>query len=329
MKRLVSLKYFWAMALLLTVFSAHAQANRTQGDAGLTEGLSETKSTNVSEEYTAFLKLLRSKDTAAQRKFLAQWSGIGQQDPEYYVCQANYYLNLAQKEVIQMSTTPPNNGQEAYTLQDSLGKTVGYMYSMPSMDDELSANSRYWLNKGIARFPRRLDLLFGKVHLFGLMRQHDSFGTTILQAIEKSVENDFQWQWSKGIELQDGKQFLFSTCQDYIAKLFYSDDSLALIWIEPISLALLDIDPKNVPCISNLAVSNMMLKRWSEAIPYLEKAYALDSHDDIVLANLGYSHFQLQNKSQAQKYYKLLKKSKDAQYRELADEMLKLSKKLK
>jgi tetratricopeptide (TPR) repeat protein len=174
-----------------------------------------------------------------------------------------------------------------------------------------------------------LDLLFGKVHLFGLMRQHDSFGTTILQAIEKSVDNDFQWQWSKGIELQDGKQFLFSTCQDYIAKLFYSDDSLALIWIEPISLALLDIDPKNVPCISNLAVSNMMLKRWSEAIPYLEKAYALDSHDDIVLANLGYSHFQLQNKSQAQKYYKLLKKSKDAQNRELAGEMLKLAKKLK
>jgi tetratricopeptide (TPR) repeat protein len=174
-----------------------------------------------------------------------------------------------------------------------------------------------------------LDLLFGKVHLFGLMRQHDSFGTTILQAIDKSVDNDFQWQWSKGIELQDGKQFLFSTCQDYIAKLFYSDDSLALIWIEPISLALLEIDPKNVPCISNLAVSNMMLKRWSEAIPYLEKAYALDSDDDIVLANLGYSHFQLQNKSQAQKYYKLLKKSNDAQNRELADEMLKLAKKLK
>jgi tetratricopeptide (TPR) repeat protein len=329
MKRLVSLKYFWAMALLLTVFSAHAQANRTQGDAGLTEGLSEPKSTNVSEEYTAFLKLLRSKDTAAQRKFLAQWAGIGQQDPEFYVCYANYYLNLANKEVIQMSTTPPQNGKESYSIQDSVGNTVGYMYSVPSMDEELSAKSRYWLNQGIARFPRRLDLLFGKVHLFGLMRQHDSFGTTILQAIEKSVENDFQWQWSKGIELQDGKQFLFSTCQDYIAKLFYSDDSLALIWIEPISLALLDIDPKNVPCISNLAVSNMMLKRWSEAIPYLEKAYALDSHDDIVLANLGYSHFQLQNKSQAQKYYKLLKKSKDAQNRELAGEMLKLAKKLK
>jgi tetratricopeptide (TPR) repeat protein len=325
-----SFKVFWAMAFgVFATVSTHAQVNSAEGDNRSAEGVEDLATLVVSEEYTAFLKLLRSKDTAAQRKFLAQWSGIGQQDPEYYVCQANYYLNLAQKEVIQMSTTPPNNGQEAYTLQDSLGKTVGYMYSMPSMDDELSANSRYWLNKGIARFPRRLDLLFGKVHLFGLMRQHDSFGTTILQAIDKSVENDFQWQWSKGIELQDGKQFLFSTCQDYIAKLFYSDDSLALIWIEPISLALLEIDPKNVPCISNLAVSNMMLKRWSEAIPYLEKAYALDSHDDIVLANLGYSHFQLQNKSQAQKYYKLLKKSKDAQNRELADEMLKLAKKLK
>ncbi|MFM2425690.1 MAG: hypothetical protein RL747_1234 [Bacteroidota bacterium] len=325
-----SFKVFWAMAFgVFATVSTHAQVNSAEGDNRSAEGVEDLATLVVSEEYTAFLKLLRSKDTAAQRKFLAQWAGIGQQDPEFYVCYANYYLNLANKEVIQMSTTPPNNGQEAYTLQDSLGKTVGYMYSMPSMDDELSANSRYWLNKGIARFPRRLDLLFGKVHLFGLMRQHDSFGTTILQAIEKSVENDFQWQWSKGIELQDGKQFLFSTCQDYIAKLFYSDDSLALIWIEPISLALLDIDPKNVPCISNLAVSNMMLKRWSEAIPYLEKAYALDSHDDIVLANLGYSHLQLQNKPQAQKYYKLLKKSKDAQYRELADEMLKLSKKLK
>jgi len=295
----------------------------------LNRTVDDQSSTKVSEEYTAFLKLLRSKDTAAQRKFLAQWEGIGQQDPEFYVCYANYYTNLAKKEVIKMTTVPPQPGEESFAINDSLGNVVGYLRGETVMDDVLSAQSLMWLNKGIARFPRRLDLLFGKVHLFGLMRQHDSFGTTILQAIEKSVDNDFQWQWSKGIELQDGKQFLFSTCQDYIAKLFYSDDSLGLIWIEPISLALLEIDPKNVPCISNLAVSNMMLKRWSEAIPYLEKAYALDSQDDIVLANLGYSHFQLQNKSQAQKYYKLLKKSKDAQNRELADEMLKLAKKLK
>ena len=43
----------------------------------------DQSSPTVSEEYSAFLKLLRSKDTAAQRKFLAQWEGIGQEDPEF------------------------------------------------------------------------------------------------------------------------------------------------------------------------------------------------------------------------------------------------------
>ncbi len=321
---------FWAMAFgVLATSQANAQVNSVEGDSRSAEGAIEPATQTVSEEYSAFLKLLRSKDTAAQRMFLAQWSGIGQQDPEYYVCQANYYLNLAQKEVIQMSTTPPNNGKETFTLQDSLGNTVGYMYSMPSIDDELSNKSLYWLNQGIARFPRRLDLLFGKVHLFGLTHQYDSFSITLLQVIENSVDNDYQWLWSKGWELQDGKEFLFSTCQEYIAKLFYSDDSMGLTWIEPISLALLEIDAKNVPCITNLAVSKMMLKRWKEAIPYLEKAQALNGQDEVVLSNLGYCHFQLKDKAKAQKYYKLLKKSKDAQYRELADEMLKLSKKLK
>lgn len=325
-----SFKVFWAMAFgVLATVSTHAQVNSAKGDSRSAEGVVEPATRVVSAEYTAFLKLLRSKDTAAQRTFLAQWSGIGQQDPEYYVCQANYYLNLAQKEVIQMSTTPPNNGQEAYTLQDSLGNTVGYMYSMPSIDDELSDKSLYWLNQGIVRFPRRLDLLFGKVHLFGLTHQYDSFSITLLQVIQNSVDNDYQWQWSKGWELQDGKEFLFSTCQEYVAKLFYSDDSMGLTWIEPISLALLEIDAKNVPCITNMAVSKMMLKRWSEAIPYLEKAQALNGQDEVVLSNLGYCYFQLKDKAKAQKYYKLLKKSKDAQYRELADEMLKLSKKLK
>jgi tetratricopeptide (TPR) repeat protein len=273
--------------------------------------------------------LLRSKDTAAQRVFLAQWAGIGQQDPEFYVCYANYYTNLAKKEVINMTTVPPAAGEESFTINDSVGNVVGYLRSTTIMDAELSAQSLVWLNKGIARFPQRLDLLFGKVYLFGKLFQYDSFGITLLSAIEKSVDNQFAWQWSKGVALQDGKQFLFSTCQDYIAQLFNAEDSSALLWIEPISLALLEIDPKNVPCTSNLAVSNMMLQRWDEALVHLGKAHALDPKDDIVLANMGYCNLQLRNKAQAKKYYSLLKKSEEPQYQALAKEMLQVVKQLK
>jgi tetratricopeptide (TPR) repeat protein len=273
--------------------------------------------------------LLRSKDTAAQRVFLAQWAGIGQQDPEFYVCYANYYTNLAKKEVINMTTVPPAAGEEAFTMNDSVGNVVGYLRSQTIMDAELSAESLVWLNKGIARFPQRLDLLFGKVYMYGKLNQFDSFATTLLSAIEKSVENNFEWQWSKGVVLQDGKQFLFSTCQDYIAQLFNAEDSAALLWIEPISLALLEIDPKNVPCTSNLAVSNMMLRRWDEALVHLNKAHALDPKDDIVLANMGYCNLQLRNKSQAKKYYSLLKKSSEPEYQALAKEMLQEVKRIK
>ena len=288
-----------------------------------------SSSPKVSEEYSAFLKLLRSKDTAAQRVFLAQWAGIGQQDPEFYVCYANYYTNLAKKEVINMTTMPPAAGEESFTINDSVGNVVGYLRSTTVMDAELSAQSLVWLNKGIARFPQRLDLLFGKVYLFGKLLQYDSFGITLLSAIEKSVDNQFAWQWSKGVALQDGKQFLFSTCQDYIAQLFNAEDSSALLWIEPISLALLEIDPKNVPCTSNLAVSNMMLQRWDEALVHLGKAHALDPKDDIVLANMGYCNLQLRNKAQAKKYYSLLKKSEEPQYQALAKEMLQEVKRIK
>ena len=133
----------------------------------LNRTVDDQSSPTVSEEYSAFLKLLRSKDTAAQRKFLAQWEGIGQQDPELYVCYANYYTNLAKKEVIKMTTVPPQPGEESFAINDSLGNVVGYLRGETVMDDVLSAQSLMWLNKGIARFPRRLDLLFGKVYLFG------------------------------------------------------------------------------------------------------------------------------------------------------------------
>ena len=299
------------------------------GVASLAAQDDPSSSPKVSEEYSAFLKLLRSKDTAAQRVFLAQWAGIGQQDPEFYVCYANYYTNLAKKEVINMTTVPPAAGEESFTINDSVGNVVGYLRSTTVMDAELSAQSLVWLNKGIARFPQRLDLLFGKVYLFGKLLQYDSFGITLLSAIEKSVDNQFAWQWSKGVALQDGKQFLFSTCQDYIAQLFNAEDSSALLWIEPISLALLEIDPKNVPCTSNLAVSNMMLQRWDEALVHLGKAHALDPKDDIVLANMGYCNLQLRNKAQAKKYYSLLKKSEEPQYQALAKEMLQEVKRIK
>lgn len=328
MRHLHLMRFFCAM--VFCCFSVTlVWAQDTLGKNGLSLDLDGQASAVVSEEYLAFLKLLRSKDTAAQRKFLNQWEGIGKQDPELYVCNANYYMNLAKKAVIQMSTVAPTKGQEAYSIQDSVGNTVGYMYSVPTMDAALSEQSLAWLNQGIVKFPRRLDLLFGKVYLFGEQLRYDSFSITLMEAIEKSVQNNFQWQWSKGVELQDGKQFLFSTCQDYIGKLFNSDDSLGWIWIEPISLALLDIEPKNIPCTSNLAVSNMMLQRWAEAVPHLNRAHALDTKDGIVLANMGYCYLQLQNKAKAMKYYKLLKKSKEPRYQELAKEMLQVVKKLK
>jgi len=318
----------WAMSVLCCTASliCAQDGGKTQNSASSQTDQSGPK---VSEEYSAFIKLLRSKDTAAQRVFLAQWAGIGQQDPEFYVCYANYYTNLAKKEVINMTTVPPAAGEEAFTMNDSVGNVVGYLRSQTIMDDELSAESLVWLNKGIARFPQRLDLLFGKVYMYGKLNQFDSFATTLLSAIEKSVENNFEWQWSKGVVLQDGKQFLFSTCQDYIAQLFNAEDSAALLWIEPISLALLEIDPKNVPCTSNLAVSNMMLRRWDEALVHLNKAHALDPKDDIVLANMGYCNLHLRNKSQAKKYYSLLKKSSEPEYQKLAKEMLQEVKRIK
>ncbi|MEY4192236.1 MAG: hypothetical protein RJA00_467, partial [Bacteroidota bacterium] len=209
----------WAMSVLCCTASliCAQDGGKLQNSASSQTDQSGPK---VSEEYSAFIKLLRSKDTAAQRVFLAQWAGIGQQDPEFYVCYANYYTNLAKKEVINMTTVPPAAGEEAFTMNDSVGNVVGYLRSQTIMDAELSAESLVWLNKGIARFPQRLDLLFGKVYMYGKLNQFDSFATTLLSAIEKSVENNFEWQWSKGVVLQDGKQFLFSTCQDYIAQLF-------------------------------------------------------------------------------------------------------------
>lgn len=295
-----------------------------------TAGSGEPTEVRVSDDYLAFVKLLRSKDTAAQLMFLSKWEKYGTNDPELYVSYANYHMNLAKKEVIQMSTTPPKDGnQEAYAINDSLGNTVGYMFSIPMMDPIQSELSLVWLDRGIAKFPRRLDLLFGKVYLLGQLHRYDSFGATILQAIEKSVATEHQWLWSKGLEMQDGQQFLFSNCQDYIANLFNADDSVSLSWIAPISLALLEIDPKNVPCISNLAVSHMMLNQWDEAIPFLVKARELDTQDEIVISNLGYCYLQLKNKPQASRYYKLLKKSKNKDYRVMADEMLKLVKRIK
>lgn len=325
--RPLSLRFLTMLLLCLSATVAWAQEDN-EGQSSGTQG-DGNQDDKISEEYAAFLKLLRKKDTTAQRLFLKQWEGIGQQDPEFYVSYANYYMNMAKKEVISMKTLPPRNGEESFAITDSAGNTAGYLRSSIVMDSALSEQSLLWLNKGIARFPRRLDLLFGKVHLFGRLEQYDSFTMTLLYAIQKSVEYEFSWQWSRGEEFQDGKEFLFSTCQDYIGQLFNAEDTTAVAWIEPISLALLEIDPKNVPCTANLAVSKMMLQQWQEALIHLEKAHALDRSDNIVLANMGYCHLQLRHKSEAKKYYSLLKKSEEPQYQELAKEMLQLVKQIK
>ena len=120
-----------------------------------------------------------------------------------------------------------------------------------------------------------------------------------------------------------------------------SDTALAELKLRRPSLLVLDINVKvadqNKASISaNAFFSTAKFTGLHVALHDIDAIFLIEGDarnfvkaDDIVLANMGYCNLQLRNKSQAKKYYSLLKKSSEPEYQKLAKEMLQEVKRIK
>jgi tetratricopeptide (TPR) repeat protein len=113
-----------------------------------------------------FATRLARADEADQRKecekILAEWGKKAPDNPDYYIKGANYYYRRAMRGGVNISTKPAAPGEPV--ISDLKGNEVDSV--SPALDLESMNRAIKLLAAAAERFPRRMDIWFGRVQLY-------------------------------------------------------------------------------------------------------------------------------------------------------------------
>jgi len=265
------------------------------------------------EQFSAALK---SKDTIAQLALLQKWEKANSNDPELYVCYFNYHVNQGRKEVI--SLEQGETDEESLQLTDSAGNAAGYMVSRIVYDKDHLDKAIQYIDKGITQFPERLDMRFGKSYLLADAGDYENVVKQITTTLAHSKKNGNKWTWSEGKPLDYPQEFMMSSIQGYVNKIYNTGDDNLLVYMKQIAEAVLKEYPDSVENLSNVSIVYMIQQQPEKALAPLLKAEKLSPADTVVLGNIAQCYKLMGNKTAATNYYNLVIKHGDNESREFA-----------
>lgn len=270
---------------------------------------SQLQAQSFSEKYSA---LKNKKDSEAQEKLLREWESADNNDPELYVAYFNFLLNQSRDEVLRIdgSTEAPNS--PALVLKEpEKDETVGHIYSDITYEPNLLKQALSYLDRGINKFPNRLDMRFGKTYMLAETKDYEAMTAEVLKVIEYSNQINNQWLWKANQQHQDAKKMMLDAIQDYQVKLFDAQSIGLLNNIRKIADAVLKYYPDHIESLSNFSVTYLIEEKYDEALKYMLQAEKVNPQDKIILGNIAYTYRLLGKSEQAIRYYNKLAKYED------------------
>ena len=269
--------------------------------------------------YAHFQELLDKEDTVGLRAFIPEWEQKAGPSGDTYAAWCNLLLLEARKEVLQLSAdTVVHDG---LLLTDSTGNKAGSITGQVYYDAEKMGKLYQKFDEGLAEYPDRLDLWFGKAHVQQLQNDDIAALETLKKVIDRSLVNHQQWLWTNDKPTPSApKDFFFDSLQGYFS--YFHDaqsDSVAQALVE----YGLKYYPDNIYLLNDKAVLLTNAKKLDEALDIFLKLHSLAPNDEIVVWNIASLYAEKHDKKQAAIYYKKLLKSKDRRRRKFAKQELK------
>lgn len=274
------------MLLLFSCFSTYGQSN-----------------------YEKFKKLFQAKDTTKIKQLLANWEKTNPNDPEFYTSSFNYYFSQSKHEIVALEKE--QKGQESLQLTDSTGKVAGFVNSAIRYKPEQLRKAFAYIDTGIAKFPDRLDMRFGKCYALELTKDYQKFTKEIISTVEYSAIIQCKWLWTENEKLDDAKNLMLTSVQSYLTQLYEAENNDLLDNMKQIGDLTIKYYPDCVEILSTTSVAYMLTENYEKAIEYLKQAEKVNPEDFIVLANLAQGYMRKGDKENAIKYYELVLKYGD------------------
>ena len=270
--------------------------------------------------YEKYLSCVNDSDVHAWKTVIEQWDQAEPESPDVYAAWYNYYIKLAMTDVVALTTTAPEDNQEALQLMDSTGVVAGYMYGIESYNDSILQIGYQKLDTAIRLFPDRLDLPFGKVAMLFRQQLYSEVMQELRHVLDRSEKNGNRWLWTLNQPLEDGEYIIKDSMQDYFAQLFdagQSDYASQLVeWM-------LRLYPTDIIFRSDKASLLAIAKRYSEALPIYLSIYEDNPDDIIVASNIAHIYYALGDKEATLKYYSKLVQCGDSEIEAIAKQRIK------
>ena len=273
-----------------------------------------------------FKLLSENKDTLGQRILLENWEKRSLNDPELYVAYFNYFVEKSRSEVLVIGQDLKQNAYMVLEIENqdsSKQDRVEYMYRQVSFQEFYTQKAIEWIDKGIDRFPNRLDMRFGKIYFLGLLENYEAFTEQIIQTVDYSAINQNQWLWSENCVLEQPKERMLGSIQDYQNDLYATSQDTLLYNMQKIAEAVLKVYPDHIESLSNIGAVYFLLGQYEKALTPLLTAYQLNPKDLVVINNLAETYNELGLNIKAEAYYRLMMKYGDKQDKKYAKEKIK------
>jgi tetratricopeptide (TPR) repeat protein len=273
--------------------------------------------------FDTYQKMVDKQDSLGLQKLIPEWETKEGVSGDTYAAWFNYYLLKATHATLQLTDKEPSG--ESFSFKDKNGKVVGYItggdgYVGSSVDSALTK-----IEEGIQRFPDRLDLSFGKIHLLLSNLDYDAALKELHRVLNRSIINGNKWQWTNNEATpSEGQQFLRDCMQDYFSQLYDAQKNDAAM---ALTEDVLHHYPNSIYFLNDKVGLLAAANDFKQALEVGLKAHEIDPSDDIITINIAYSYQQLSDKKNAILYYQMLTNSKDEDIKASAKEALKTLKK--
>ncbi|MEY3592547.1 MAG: hypothetical protein RLZZ38_1523 [Bacteroidota bacterium] len=277
-------------------------------------------------EWQQFKLLSEKEDTLGQRILLENWEKRSLNDPELYVAYFNYFVEKSRSEVLVIGQDLKQNAYMVLEIENqdsSKQDRVEYMYRQVSFQEFYTQKAIEWIDKGIDRFPNRLDMRFGKIYFLGLLENYEAFTEQIIQTVDYSAINQNQWLWSENCVLEQPKERMLGSIQDYQNDLYATSQDTLLYKMQKIAQAVLKVYPDHIESLSNIGAVYFLLGQYEKALTPLLTAYQLNPKDLVVINNIAEIYNELGLNIKAEAYYRLMMKYGDKQDKKYAKAKIK------
>lgn len=217
-----------------------------------------------------FYDALNRDDIPLQRSILDDWSLASPDDVDLYIARYNYYINSSAMLDNDSPEKPPQ-------------------FSQSVADSALSV-----IEEGISRYPKRLDMRFGKIFFLGELQRWEAFADESIRMLNRSELMEHQWIFPN---VEEGfEELITESIQDYLSTLsghlsgsqsHTPQDTLIISCMRRIAQRTVQVFPSDIQAVRSLALTCLMTHEYESALKYLKRAEKMDPTDEWVVDNLA------------------------------------------